>query len=408
MPSQPLTRLTSGLDATRRVLACVLSLLCLGTSVSAQQYQTSPTPQSSPLPSWRRGQSAWTGSGYETLPPPARAASPANAATPTGGPASTPTLAPPLAAESQQLPAEWETDFGLSGQHSVMEELQLSDARSIDEEFSLVAPVLRGDGKYAEMEPDSLSDMQLGAALAEAAPLDEPPLQEDVLRWYQVPWRWVMKGWTSSAELGLNGSSGNSVTTAIQTGLDMKRKTDIYTLGIAFNYRQASTQGRNTENNGRLNIDYDRSLGDTDWTSFAKLGMESDKFKAFDLRLNMNSGLGYYWIRNDSTNFITRLGAGASREFGAPIDRWTPEALIGMNFDSQISARQKIIAKLDYFPSLRNYGDYRVVSELAWETLVDSVENLSVRLSVNDRYDSTPQGALPNDVYYAALMLYKF
>lgn len=356
------------------------------------------------MPNWRTGRSAWTGSGYEPLPTPAPSAAPA----PAGPPVSTPTLAPPLRTQTQQLPAEWETDFGLSGQHSVIEELQLSDARSIDEELSLAAPAVDSEGKYADGEPDSLSDLQLGAALAEAATLDEPPLQEEIVRWYEVPWRWVRKGWTSSAELGLNGSSGNSETTAIQTGLDMKRKTDIYTLGIGFNYRQASTQGRNTENNGRLNIDYDRSLGDTNWTSFAKLGMESDKFKAFDLRLNMNSGLGYYWIRNDSTNFITRLGAGASREFGAPIDRWTPEALIGLNFDSQLSERQKIIAKLDYFPSLRNYGDYRVVSELAWETLVDSVENLSLRLSVTDRYDSTPQGALPNDVYYAALMLYKF
>lgn len=289
-----------------------------------------------------------------------------------------------------------------------MEELQLSDARSIDEEFSLAAPAIGPGGQLAEIEPDSLSDLQLGAALAEAAPLDEPPLQEGIVRWYEVPWRWVRKGWISHAELGLNGSSGNAVTTAIQTGLEMKRKTDIYTLEIDFNYRQASTQGRNTENNGRLNIDYDRLLGDTNWTSFGKLGMESDKFKAFDLRLNMNSGLGYYWIRNDATNLITRFGAGASRKFGAPVDVWTPEALLGLNFDSQISERQKIIAKLDYFPSLRKYGEYRIVSDLAWETLIDSADNLSLRLSVTDRYDSSPQGALPNDVYYAALMLYKF
>lgn len=398
MPSQANCHGVSGIAFPRFPLVFLILVSCLDALAAAQSLPVSRPLELSPAPSWRSGISNWNGSSYETLPPPLPPA-PVRPSSPS------PTLAAP------ELPAEWNENFGLSrpsGQISVIEELPLEDAVGMAEDIVLTDPSGAHAGGETDVEPDSFSDLPIGAALAEAADLEEPPLQAEIVQWYQIPWRWVTKGWTSHAELGLNGSSGNSVTSAIQTGLEMNRKTDLYTLGIDFNYRQASAQRRNTEDNARLNIDYDRLLGKTKWTSFGKLGLAYDKFKAFDLRLNMNAGLGYYWLRNDKTNFITRAGLGASREFGAPIDRWTPEAVLGLSYDRQLSERQKIIAKLDYFPSLRNSGDYRVVSDLAWETLIDNAENLSLRLSVTDRYDSTPQGALPNDVYYAALLLYKF
>ncbi|TWT65122.1 DUF481 domain-containing protein [Allorhodopirellula solitaria] len=390
MPRQLTSRRASRNGFPCREWVAVVLLVLVGTPATAQQ--TLPAPPISPETGWQSGHSSWNGDNYETVPTPA-----------------------PTPAESVELPielpAEWQENFGLSApgpSQSVMESVPLSDPGDMQGEVILTDP----SGAYADYpltgDPESLRDLPIGAGLGESAAMEEPPLHEEILSWYEIPWQWIRKGWTNHAELGLNGSHGNSVTSAIQTGLEMRRKTDIYTLGIDFNYRQASTDGRNTESNGRLDVDYDRLLGDSSWTAFGKLGLMYDKFKSFDLRLNMNTGLGYYWIRNDDTNFITRMGAGASREFGAPIDRWTPEAVLGMSLDHQISERQKIIAKLDYFPSLRELGDYRVVADLAWETLIDTAENLSLRLSVTDRYDSTPQGALPNDVYYAALLLYKF
>jgi hypothetical protein len=118
--------------------------------------------------------------------------------------------------------------------------------------------------------------------------------------------------------------------------------------------------------------------------------------------------LGYYWIRDDNGSLITRFGSGASRELGAPDDDWTPEAVFGIEADRQITKRQKVRAKVDYFPAWEDFGNYRLVTDFSWEILLDGTDNLSLKLSVNDRYDSTPQGVLPNDIYYSALILYKF
>ena len=82
-----------------------------------------------------------------------------------------------------------------------------------------------------------------------------------------------MRGWDSHAEFGLDGSNGNADTLAIQTGLELKRKTEAYTLAIDVDYRQASSRNVTTEDNGRLNVDYDRMLRDTPWSAFGKLGL---------------------------------------------------------------------------------------------------------------------------------------
>ncbi|MCG8653695.1 MAG: DUF481 domain-containing protein [Pirellulales bacterium] len=136
--------------------------------------------------------------------------------------------------------------------------------------------------------------------------------------------------------------------------------------------------------------------------------MEWDQFKAFDLRLNLNGGVGYHWIRDESSTLVTRFGAGASQEIGAPNDDWIAEAVFGIEAEHQITRQQKMKGKVDYFPSWEGFDDYRIVTDVSWEILLDGTDNLSLKLAVTDRYDSTPQGAEPNDVYYSMLLLYKF
>lgn len=264
-----------------------------------------------------------------------------------------------------------------------------------------------------EADLDGQSDLDGEAARSlgerlEAGVTEEPPLEEDVLRWYEYPIRWLSKGWKNHAEFGINGTEGNARTLAIQTGLELKRKTELDTFAIDFDYRQARNRNSTTENNGRLNVDYDRMVGESSWSMFSKFGIEWDEFKAFDLRVNLNGGVGYHWLRDEQTTLVTRFGAGASRPFGSPIDRWTQEAVFGIDLEHQLTERQKIKGKVDYFPAWSDFSRFRLVSDISWEVLLDGSENLSLKVGVTDRYDSDPQGARPNDVYYSMLLLYKF
>ena len=140
---------------------------------------------------------------------------------------------------------------------------------------------------------------------------------------------------------------------------------------------------------------------------YSKSELYYDEFKVFDLRLVLNGGLGYQWLKTDATSLGTRVGAGASREFGGVDDDWAPEANLGIDFEHQLTKVQKLTATVDYYPEFGDFSSYRVVADLGWQMVVDAEANLSLKLGILDQYDSTPNGARPNDVNYTMLLIWK-
>lgn len=246
---------------------------------------------------------------------------------------------------------------------------------------------------------------------------DMPPSVFDIrtkpdeaqLVWYK-PWTWFpWDGWENSAEIGLNGATGNTEAVTIQSGARFKRKTEINSFDLRLLQNRTQTAGLVSQDNVLLYGDLERKLGASAWNVFVKQGLEFDELKAFDLRYFLNGGLGYNWIDANGLLFSTRFGAGASREFGGPDDRWTPEALFGATYDHQVNKRNKLVAKFDYFPAWDDFSDYRTITDVAWEYLLSEESNLSLKLGTLHRYESQPSGARrPSDLNYSLLLLYKF
>jgi len=213
--------------------------------------------------------------------------------------------------------------------------------------------------------------------------------------------------WEGSFEVGINGTEGNAQALSMRFGGDLKRKTELYELASKITYVKATSNGQETQHNALFNSRFDRLLGDSPWTFFLKDSLEYDEFKAFDLRFAANVGLGYQFIDSENTKLKGRYGAGTSREIGGPNDRWVPELVYGADFKRQLTKRQKLELTVDYFPEWGNFNNYRLVTIFGWEVLLDEAHNLNLKLSINDRYDSTPNGRRPNDINYALLLLWK-
>lgn len=278
------------------------------------------------------------------------------------------------------------------------------DAETAPESDELDQP----DGDAVKEESDTESETR-ESVFQTVGFLKQPAFtQSQIYRPIAKGFSWMASDWSGAAEFGIDGSSGNSDALAMQTGIDLKRANDLRVIEIDVAYRNASNAGIRSENNGRFNWSYERLHQNTAWSAFAKASVEWDQFKAFDSRLNMNAGLGYDWIREDKRRLTGRLGAGAAREFGGPDDSWTPEAVASIEGFWKVNGYNEINGKLEYFPSWTDIDDYRVVSEANWDMLLTADDALTLRLSITDRYDSTPQGARPNDFYYTALLRYKF
>lgn len=216
------------------------------------------------------------------------------------------------------------------------------------------------------------------------------------------------KIWESSLEFGLNGSSGNSEAFTMRFGAHAKRCVPHDTLTLDLKYSKGSRSGDLAEHRALFDARNEWLFEDSPWTPFVKGSLEYDEFRAFDVRVVTNGGLGYQVIKNDATSLIGRIGSGISQEIGGPDDSVVPEGLAGLEFEHKLSDRQKLIAASEYFPDVGDVSDFRATNKAEWELLVDPKWNTSLKLSANHRYDSTPHGLKKNDLDYTMLVMWKY
>ena len=216
------------------------------------------------------------------------------------------------------------------------------------------------------------------------------------------------KPWKGGFELGLDGTEGNSQTLNFRLGFDAKRSAPESAITLDLDYRKNTTEAEETAHRAFLDWRYERLFGESPWTCFVHGTVDYDEFKAFDLRVTADLGVGYRLIKTERTLLVARAGGGFSHEIGGTDESYVPEAVFGLDFERQLSQRQKLTFSTEYTPDVTDIGDFRLTSRAGWEVLVDQEMNLSLKLSVLDRYDSTPGGAKPNDLDYSAVLLWKF
>ena len=226
--------------------------------------------------------------------------------------------------------------------------------------------------------------------------------------WYQRVFLVVPEPWDTGVELGLNGAAGTSDSFSMRTGGYIKRQSRFSKLDTSLYYNRTGAGGVITQNNAQFDVRNDWLLDDkSPWTLFGTNSVFYDQFKDFDLQTNVDGGVGYRFYHEKELELIGRVGAGTSREFGGEDDRWVPEGLFGVEYSQQLNATQKVYSKLDWFPELDDTGEFRAVADVGWEVVLVQPSNLSLKISANDRYDSTPNGAEPHLLNYSVLLLLK-
>ncbi len=257
-----------------------------------------------------------------------------------------------------------------------------------------------------------LSVSLVGAAGAGAARAQEQPPAEPVAEAVpEVPpapdsfW----EGWEGSVAVGASGSSGNTERLSFRLGVEGKRIVETMETKAGIVYALGTEDSETTENKFRFDIRNDWLIKDSRWRYFAQGTAEYDDFQAWDWRLSGAGGVGYEFIENDRTLLIGRVGLGASKEIGGDNEDVVPELVLGADFEHKLTERQKVFATIDFYPALDDLGPYRFVGKAGWEILVDPEVNLTLKLGIEDRYDSTPgEGFKRNDLDYFALLAWNF
>lgn len=211
-----------------------------------------------------------------------------------------------------------------------------------------------------------------------------------------------IQGWKIKAEIGLNGSDGNSETFNFRGALGLRRETPLTDTQASFSYFFTRNDSVETQNRAETNIRNDWKFGEKSPWGFFVLGrLEYDEFQDWRWRVSGRAGPSYAFINTDDLLLRGRVGVGASREFGGENDVTIPEGNAGLDLDWKLSQRLKLFAKFDYLPSLLDPPEYRLEASGGLEFLLDKELGMFLKLGALDRYDSNPgPGSSRNDVEY--------
>jgi putative salt-induced outer membrane protein YdiY len=197
------------------------------------------------------------------------------------------------------------------------------------------------------------------------------------------------EGWKRNVDLGLNGSEGNSQNFSGRGLLGATRTAEDMVTKAGISYVYGTSDSEKNKSRGEAFVRNDWVFTDSPWGVFAQGKLEYDEFQEWDWRASFVVGPSYQLIKNDRTSLKLRAGLGGSYAWGGTVDEeFRPEAMLGADFEHKLTERQKLTAFVEYYPSLDDPSEFRLVAGAGWELLVDPESNMFLKAGAVNRYDS--------------------
>ena len=215
--------------------------------------------------------------------------------------------------------------------------------------------------------------------------------------------------WTGSFAAGFNGKAGNSENLDVNFAVNATRESDFATSNFIGNYFYARSNVATTTDRWFSQIRQEIKLSNPRWSWYNQAAVEIDRFKDYDYRIALHTGLAFKVIDEDRRKLKLRFGGGASTEVGGVSEEWSPELQFGGDWERKIFENTRIYATVDYFPNVSDFGDFRLNTNTGLDVLVDKRRNINFRIFAQNRYDSTPPvGNQESDLDYGAALVVGF
>ncbi|MEO0474720.1 MAG: DUF481 domain-containing protein [Planctomycetota bacterium] len=298
-----------------------------------------------------------------------------------------------------------QTDQGITLDHAILGELTLTAVRikkvTLDHEKASETPKAdKAPEPKAEPKPPAAPKPDVKAMEAAA----KEAAAED-----RTFWQHFREDWTSKLTLGLNGTAGQTdrqdYRIKFKTGYEDGRER--WTFDTS--WYKARANGKQSQNQFQANLTKDWLQKDAPWFFFVKGQYKFDDNRSWENRTSAFGGGGYTLTKTDDVEVNTRLGFGGTYEYGS-VNEFTPEALFGGSvIKLHLSERSAVSGETLYFPSLEDSSNFRIESSLVWTYKLDMADGLSLKLGVENEYDSnTPNETGNNDVKYYGALVFSF
>lgn len=262
----------------------------------------------------------------------------------------------------------------------------------------------------SDVKPPSTEQTVKETAVPMEGPPEEPaPMDADTPETERPFPLSLFTGWDSRFEFGLSGSVGNSDTAKLRVGLTTKREDEAQRTNTRATFDYSTDGGTTTRNQLNFELTHDWLIPDEPWFTYVQGIYDFDEFKPWDHRVSGFGGFGYRFLNNDRIELDGRVGGGATKEFGGAKEL-RPEGLISAGLIRyKLSKNQSLTGSSTFFPDIGEPGKFRVVSKIEWTTNIDNANGMSLRLAIENEYESVTNGdADHSDIKYIGSLVFDF
>lgn len=218
--------------------------------------------------------------------------------------------------------------------------------------------------------------------------------------------------WKFKVEAGVSGSAGNTEQSDLHAAISAVLDNDARKVQAKAAMTRSETEGVKTKEQSFVEATHDWKFKDSPWTVFVTGRGDFDRFQDWDERASVGVGAGYLLFNEKTFTARARGGLAATREWGSTDpDRedWRPEALIGGEATWMPNDTNTIEVKTTVYPDLDETGEFRWISSAAWSIKLSKENSLSLKLGVENEYDSHREAPFDeNDFKYFAALLWEF
>lgn len=212
----------------------------------------------------------------------------------------------------------------------------------------------------------------------------------------------IMTDWKRDFEFGLNGAKGVSDNLNIRAAFVSTYEDEEDRWFYEMMYLHTQSDKITSQSRAQVILNKDWLIPKSQWFYFANSRFDWDEFKDWKYRISGFVGPGYEFINSEVWYLRGRAGVGGNQTF-VGTERFTVEALAGLETGWHVTEKQFVEFKTTFFPSLSNIGEYRNITTLDWSHELDYYRGLAVKLGIYNEYDS--QQTQGNDFrYYASIV----
>lgn len=212
--------------------------------------------------------------------------------------------------------------------------------------------------------------------------------------------------WEGFITLGFTMTSGNSDSTLFVANAQTQKKWEHDELVFG-------ADGGYGENDSKKSASYAHGFGQYNhlfterFYGMFRVDALHDDVSDISYRITLSPGVGYYFIKKETTTLAGETGPGVVFERQGGVNDTYMTLRIAERFEHKFKNKARIWQSVEFLPQVDRFSNYLINAEVGVEAPL--TEKLSVSIVLQDNYDNEPaDGRKNNDIKLISGIKYKF